>query len=548
MNNVVGFFMIQGLRLGSLGLGVIFGQAMAQHTIVPSGGGNCALGAGGALVCQGVPSVQGSQPSVGGVVKKLEFGVNAKATGSQAIAFGDNTLAGGKQSIAFGVGNVVLGDHSGAFGDPSYLGADFSYAAGNDNLAGPGNSNINIMGNNNSFGATGYYYHDGENYKLINDDRAIRRITGNPNSSVEIKKTVVDNAKVIGNDNYVSSSNTYILGSHVGVKSDVSPKSIGRRRVYTFDEDDKVTGSFVTEIYTVEDRVIGTQADSVYLGDYSTAVEGNQQQPNQNVANITSTGANGATTTAGTKGTVSSATIDGTTYGNFAGAQSVGGVTVGASGKERRVMNVAAGELSATSTDAVNGSQLFALASRPVVRNTYVVDNTTVSSGDGNIVVSRLGDNYSVRLASSLQVDSVATGDVALNQEGLSVDGKTYVSQEGLDANYKRVQHVYPARVEQGSWDAVNGHQLYQMQSRLDEVDMRGRSGVASAMATAMLPQEYLAGTRAISAGVAHFRGESALAVGGSMVSDNGRWIVKGAVNMNRNDAGFGVGVSYRWK
>ncbi|WP_072281229.1 YadA-like family protein [Rappaport israeli] len=437
---------------------------------------------------------------------------------------------------------MVLGDHSGAFGDPSYLGADFSYAAGNDNLAGPGNSNINIMGNNNSFGATGYYYHDGENYKLINDDRAIRRITGNPNSSVEIKKTVVDNAKVIGNDNYVSSSNTYILGSHVGVKSDVSPKSIGRRRVYTFDEDDKVTGSFVTEIYTVEDRVIGTQADSVYLGDYSTAVEGNQQQPNQNVANITSTGANGATTTAGTKGTVSSATIDGTTYGNFAGAQSVGGVTVGASGKERRVMNVAAGELSATSTDAVNGSQLFALASRPVVRNTYVVDNTTVSSGDGNIVVSRLGDNYSVRLASSLQVDSVATGDVALNQEGLSVDGKTYVSQEGLDANYKRVQHVYPARVEQGSWDAVNGHQLYQMQSRLDEVDMRGRSGVASAMATAMLPQEYLAGTRAISAGVAHFRGESALAVGGSMVSDNGRWIVKGAVNMNRNDAGLGWG------
>ncbi|WP_072281230.1 hypothetical protein [Rappaport israeli] len=109
MNNVVGFFMIQGLRLGSLGLGVIFGQAMAQHTIVPSGGGNCALGAGGALVCQGVPSVQGSQPSVGGVVKKLEFGVNAKATGSQAIAFGDNTLAGGKQSIAFGVGECGFG-------------------------------------------------------------------------------------------------------------------------------------------------------------------------------------------------------------------------------------------------------------------------------------------------------------------------------------------------------------------------------------------------------------------------------------------------------
>lgn len=548
MNNAVGFFMIQGLRLGGLGLGVLVGQVMAQHTIVPSGAANCAFGSGGALICQGVPSVQGSQPSVGGVVKKLEFGVNARATGSQAIAFGDSTSASGKQSIAFGVGNAVSGDYSGAFGDPSYMGADFSYTFGNDNLAGRGSSNVNALGNNNSFGATGYYYYDGDNYKLINDVSSLQGITGNLNPSVDIKKTEVDNARVIGNDNYVSSSNTHILGSHVGVKSDVSPKSIGRRRIFTYNDKGVAVGYVEREIYTVEDRVIGTQADSVYLGDYSTAVEGNQQQPNQNVANITSTGANGATTTAGTKGTVSSATIDGTTYGNFAGAQSVGGVTVGASGKERRVMNVAAGELSATSTDAVNGSQLFALASRPVVRNTYVVDNTTVSSGDGNIVVSRLGDNYSVRLASSLQVDSVATGDVVLNQEGLSVDGDTYVSQEGLDANYKRVQHVYPARVEQGSWDAVNGHQLYQMQSRLDEVDMRGRSGVASAMATAMLPQEYLAGARAISAGVAHFRGESALAVGGSMVSDNGRWIVKGAVNMNRNDAGFGVGVSYRWK
>nr|WP_244118846.1 YadA-like family protein [Burkholderia gladioli] len=56
---------------------------------------------------------------------------------------------------------------------------------------------------------------------------------------------------------------------------------------------------------------------------------------------------------------VSSVTIDGSTFGNFAGSKPVGTVNIGAPGFERQLTGLAAGRISAGSTDAVNGSQLF---------------------------------------------------------------------------------------------------------------------------------------------------------------------------------------------
>ena len=49
----------------------------------------------------------------------------------------------------------------------------------------------------------------------------------------------------------------------------------------------------------------------------------------------------------------------------------------------------------------------------------------------------------------------------------------------------------------------------------------------------------------AVSAG--HYDGQSAVAIGASTISDNGRWILKGTVNVNSKDAGATVGVGYQW-
>ena len=77
---------------------------------------------------------------------------------------------------------------------------------------------------------------------------------------------------------------------------------------------------------------------------------------------------------------VSSATVNGLTLENFAGASKVGNggngtVSVGSQGKERQIVNVGAGRISNDSTDAVNGSQLHALAKVVAYNYTDIIDN-----------------------------------------------------------------------------------------------------------------------------------------------------------------------------
>ena len=68
----------------------------------------------------------------------------------------------------------------------------------------------------------------------------------------------------------------------------------------------------------------------------------------------------------------SSATVNGVTYGGFAGTAPVGTVSVGDTGAERTVTNVAAGRITSTSTDAINGSQLYQVASQANGNSTQI--------------------------------------------------------------------------------------------------------------------------------------------------------------------------------
>ncbi|NCE94174.1 calcium-binding protein, partial [Pseudomonas sp. L13] len=96
--------------------------------------------------------------------------------------------------------------------------------------------------------------------------------------------------------------------------------------------------------------------DSMAIGPVATASADNAialgNGANASIANSLALG-NGATTTAATA--TASSVINGTTY-TFAGAAPVGVLSVGTVGAERQISNVAAGRVSATSTDAVNGS------------------------------------------------------------------------------------------------------------------------------------------------------------------------------------------------
>ncbi|MDO9733290.1 YadA-like family protein [Glaesserella parasuis] len=216
------------------------------------------------------------------------IGYKAVAAGDNALAIGKGATASGKNSIAIGTGNQVIANKSGAFGDPNI-----------------------IRG------------------VQIGTDSA-----GNP-----IYKGI-DGSYAFGNDNVITSSNTFVLGNNVNNKRDSN-------------------GALTWMSATPE----GTVENSVYLGNNTTATAGDGSQTGS-LKNWKQDGSRGSTTTAGSTGTVSSVTVGNMIYDGFAGATANGVVSVGAAGDERRIQNVAAGEISSTSTDAINGSQLYNVAHR----------------------------------------------------------------------------------------------------------------------------------------------------------------------------------------
>lgn len=124
------------------------------------------------------------------------------------------------------------------------------------------------------------------------------------------------------------------------------------------------------------------------------------------------------------------------------------------------------------------------------------------------------------------------------------------VSEDGVQQT-RRIQNVAPGLISRHSTDAINGSQLYgavtnlnaninQLGNRLTRVDHDLRSGIAGAVAIGSLVQAYNPSDSILAVGGGTYRGASALAVGYSKVSDNGRIIFK--VNGSMNNSGHYMG------
>ena len=153
-------------------------------------------------------------------------------------------------------------------------------------------------------------------------------------------------------------------------------------------------------------------------------------------------------------------------------------VSFGSPGKEAQLQNVAAGVVSETSTDAVNGSQLHAT-------NTQVNKNTQAINAINKAI------------------------NKAINNQA-------------------------------GAFD--------RLERKINKQGKEARAGIAGANAAAALPQAYTAGKAMVAAAAGTFKGQNALAVGYSRISDNGKVILKLQGNANTSgDVGAGVGVGYQW-
>lgn len=128
--------------------------------------------------------------------------------------------------------------------------------------------------------------------------------------------------------------------------------------------------------------VIG--ADSVAVDANDVVVIGSNISVGGNASNAVILGANSTFSAANPSSNI---TIKGNTY-YFAGAEPISVVSVGDEGSERQIINVAAGRVTKTSTDAINGSQLYALASAVEALESFNANQSTVTAGKGIAVLT----------------------------------------------------------------------------------------------------------------------------------------------------------------
>ena len=177
----------------------------------------------------------------------------------------------------------------------------------------------------------------------------------------------------------------------------------------------------------------------------------------------------------------------------------------------------------------------------------------TKFDGGSNIMTKVEGNTVTVGLAKDVNVNSVTAtehvtvgGTTKITNDGVTIkDGPSMTKSNGIDANNMTIKNVAPGV---NNTDAVNVGQLRILEGKVNRVDRNLRAGVAGANAAASLPQAYLPGKNMVAVSAGTYRGEGAIALGVSRVSDNGKVVVKLTGNSDtRGNFGAGVGAGYQW-
>ena len=366
----------------------------------------------------------------------VSYGIVANGTATSiAVGQGNKITSANGSSSAYGNQNTINGNQANAFGDGNTVTGAFAQAFGDANVI--SGTNAIGYGYNNTVAGTTTNYRD-RTFDNEPDSATLLNGSWNSNSvAIGSKNTALgSSALAVGNEAKAKMSESIAIGHGaqadktwgiaIGTRaaaSDVRSLAFGHEAKSTgykanaIGADAQANGNHANAIgssaYANGDHAqafgAGAHADGVRTNvfgsdasasaDYSIAI-GNKA--NASTANSIALGAN-ATTRSATN--VTNATVAGHTYGGFAGTSPVGSVSVGKAGQERQIHNVAAGKISADSTDAVNGSQLYSVANDLQTQ----INNSTPGQINNNIT------NLNNRVGNvEKRVNKVGAGSAAL--------------------------------------------------------------------------------------------------------------------------------------
>ena len=366
----------------------------------------------------------------------ISYGTVANGTATSiAVGQGNTITSANGSSSAYGNQNTIDGNQANAFGDGNTVKGAFAQAFGDSNVI--NGTNAIGYGYNNTVAGTTTNYRD-RTFDNEPDSATLQTGSWNSNSvAIGSKNTALgSSALAVGNEAKAQMSESIAIGHEaqadktwgiaIGTRataSDVRSLALGHQaksagyKANAIGADATANGNHANAIGSsatatgdhaqafgagaqatgVRTNVFGS--DAAATADYSIAI-GNKA--NASTANSIALGADSTTRSATS---VTNATIARHTFGGFAGTSPVGSVSVGKAGQERQIHNVAAGKISADSTDAVNGSQLYSVANDLQTQ----INNSTPGQINNNIT------NLNNRVGNvEKRVNKVGAGSAAL--------------------------------------------------------------------------------------------------------------------------------------
>ena len=437
-------------------------------TTVVTGSGNIAVGQQNEVrSTSGSTSAFGNQNYVNGQDANA-FGDGNAAFGRYAQVFGDTNEANGNQTVAYGYNNIV-GEFQAAATptdshrvDPTTT-ANRSAAVGVQNKIAGGAENATAFGVGNTVSIADHSFRDrtsdnepdsatrqagsyGANSVAVGNSNTV---SGDAAIAIGSKsQATLSNATAIGNTATANRVGTIAIGTRAQAGDFVANPNVATDAQLAGKLSARQDGADRAVAVGYESRAVGYKSNAIGSGawaldNHSTAI-GSSAQATANHAQAFGAGAQatgvrsnvfGSDAIASERNTLALGDSARATHENsvaigagsvtsaaqgfgsyrlpsnsaqvvtFAGANPTGSVSVGAAGQERQIHNVAAGRLSATSTDAVNGSQLYSVANE-LQRQ---IDNTVPGQINNNItnLTNRVGDVEQ-------RVNKVGAGSAAL--------------------------------------------------------------------------------------------------------------------------------------
>lgn len=384
------------------------------------------------------------------------IGHSAYAQGADSVVLGTSSTANGASSGIVGKSNTINGSNTYAVGSENNVNGNwgavtYSGLYGSKNIVNPesdtsgntkhGMDSLSITGNSNTI-SQGSYSDTVQNISILGNSNSVTGANTTGANTDEANAGTTANITVIGGSNTVTGrdgagsddmgktwnqlTRTTVIGYKNTVNQAASTTSLADTQILGND----VTATLGNSVYLGTGSAAKTAnlADSTTLTDAEQAAvdaldttgmtdtekataQANAKAAARYATNLKTMKQSG--TTAGLQSLSTDTTYDDGTSYTYAGSSPAGVVTVGTVGSERRLQNVAAGLVSATSTDAVNGSQLYALTRQlRFGGDNSIIGDTT----DGDTEVVKRGSGEALSIIGGAGVTTA------------TVDGKTTVT------------------------------------------------------------------------------------------------------------------------